>query len=84
MDLDQEFIRSIRRDVLLIFQLLKRRRKSYSLDNPEELGKDIYSYFHSHSRETVKEEMIIIKKILRDTMIALNSLDIFKSKFDRE
>ncbi|GEM_PF-6418732 len=84
MSLPPEFIQSIRRDVQLIFQLLGRRRKSYSLENPEELGSDIYSYYHSHSRETIEEELILVKGKLRETMIALNSLGIFKSEFDRK
>lgn len=84
MSLPPEFIQSIRKDVQLILQLLRRRRKSYSLDNPEELGSDIYNYYHSHSRETIKEEVMLVKGKLRETMIALNSLGTFKSEFDRK
>ncbi len=84
MSLPPEFIQSIRKDVQLIFQLLRRRRKNYSLDNPEELGRDIYNYYYSYSRETITEELMLVKGKLRDTMIALNSLGTFKSEFDRE
>ncbi|PIN88159.1 hypothetical protein COV12_00030 [Candidatus Woesearchaeota archaeon CG10_big_fil_rev_8_21_14_0_10_32_24] len=84
MSLPPEFIQSIRKDVQLILQLLRRRRKSYSLDNPEELGRDIYNYYHSHSRETITEELMLVKGKLRETMIELNSFGSFKSEFDRE
>lgn len=84
MSLPPEFKESIRRDIILLFEILKKNGKSYVLDTHEELARDIYNYYKSHSKNTVGEAIIVINQELRNTMITLNRLGGFKSELDRK
>jgi len=84
MGLPPKFITSIRKDLQLVLQMLRKSEKEYSLDDPKELASEIYRYYRSHSKEEFNEELTLAQEKLRWTMIALNSLGLFKSEFARE